>query len=189
MVAVSAPFGLRAVFHPSGQTRPVALYDGITSAYNTNIFQGQPVLLTTAGVLNPVAANNVAFQGAFDGVEFTDVQGRRRVSNFWPANTVGTEIIAYYYSDPDLVYEVQADGSLAATSVGDQANFSNFAAGSTVTGQAATTISATLAGAGNQGQVRILGRSLRADNIWGDAFTVVQVQVSRHQFVNPQTAI
>jgi hypothetical protein len=44
-------------------------------------------------------------------------------------------------------------------------------------------ISTTLAGSGAVGDMRIIGLTPAVDNDWGDAFTVVQVQVSRSQFV------
>ena len=43
MSATSAPFGMRPSFHPSGLDRAVALADGITSGYASNILKGQPV--------------------------------------------------------------------------------------------------------------------------------------------------
>ena len=43
MSATSAPFGLRPAFHPSGLDRAQALANGIPSAFNTDIFKGQPV--------------------------------------------------------------------------------------------------------------------------------------------------
>ena len=86
MSSTSAPFGLRPAFHPSGLDRAVALADGIVSGYGSDILKGQPVLLTTAGKLNPATTGD-AFQGAFAGTEWTDTTGRRRVSNYWPAST------------------------------------------------------------------------------------------------------
>jgi hypothetical protein len=44
-------------------------------------------------------------------------------------------------------------------------------------------ISTSLVGSGNVGDLRIIGLSNGVDNAWGDAFTVVQVQVARSQFV------
>jgi hypothetical protein len=108
MSATSAPFGLRPAFHPSGLDRAIALADGIASAYNTDILKGQPVKLNTSGNI-VVAAAGDAFQGAFAGVEWTDTTGRRRVSNYWPANTAYQtgSCVTYYYSDPNIVYEIQ----------------------------------------------------------------------------------
>jgi hypothetical protein len=190
MSATSTPFGLRPSFHPSGLDRAVALADGIASGYNTGILKGQPVALNTSG--NIVAATaGAAFQGAFAGHEWTDIDGRRRISNQWTANqtyVTGSQV-TYYYSDPNIVYDIQANGSLAQTSIGDQANFASITAGSTTTGLSQCMISTSLVGSGNVGDLRIIGLSNGVDNAWGDAFTVVQVQVARSQYVATVNAI
>lgn len=190
MSATNTPFGLRPSFHPSGLDRAVALANGIASGYNTGILKGQPVALNTSGNIIAATAGS-AFQGAFAGHEYTDLTGRRQISNQWIANTAyqtGSEV-TYYYSDPAIVYDIQADGSLAQTSIGDQANFTNIAAGSTTTGLSQCTISSSLVGAGNVGDLRIIGLFNGVDNAWGDAYTVVQVQVARSQFVATVNAI
>ena len=190
MSSINAPFGLRPSFHPSGLDRAVALANGIASGYNTGILKGQPVALNTSGNIITATAGS-AFQGAFAGHEYTDLTGRRLVSNQWIANTAyqtGSQV-TYYYSDPAIVYDIQADGSLAQTSVGDQANFTNVSAGSTTTGLSQCTISTTLAGTSAVGDLRIIGLSNGVDNAWGDAYTVVQVQVSRSQYVATINAI
>ena len=189
MSATNAPFGLRPAFFPTGLERAQALSGGITSGYSSNILKGQAVKYdSAAGVILPVAGTE-AFAGAFAGVEWTDTTGRRRVSNYWPAGTTGTEIVAYFYNDPLIVYEIQADGSVAQTSVGMQADLSNLAAGSNVTGLSQCTMSSTIKTQGNQGQLRIVDLGRGVDNAWGDAYTVVRVQIANHQFVYPQTAI
>jgi hypothetical protein len=190
MSSTNAPFGLRPSFHPTGLDRAVALTDGIASAYSSNILKGQPVALNTSGVLIAATAGS-AYQGAFAGVQFTDTTGRVRVSNFWPASTayIAGSCIAYYYSDPNIVYDIQADGSLAQTSIGDQANFSAITAGSSTTGLSQCTMSSSLVGSGAVGDLRIINLSPGVDNAWGDAYTVVQVQVSRSQYVATINAI
>jgi hypothetical protein len=50
-------------------------------------------------------------------------------------------------------------------------------------------ISTSLAGSGSVGDLRIIGLSNGVDNAWGDAYTVVQVQVSRSQYVATINAI
>jgi len=184
MSATSAPFGMRPSFHPTGLDRAVALVDGIASAYSSNILKGQPVALDTNGNII-IATAGSAYQGAFSGVSWTDTTGRFRVSNYWPANTayVTGSCTVYYYSDPNIVYDIQANGSLAQTSIGDQANFASATAGSTTTGLSACMISTSLAGSGAVGDMRIIGLTPAVDNAWGDAYTVVQVQVSRSQYV------
>lgn len=183
MSATSAPFGLRPAFHPSGLDRAQALAGGIVSAYGSAILKGQPVKYVTGGTIQPAAAGD-AFVGAFAGVQWTDTTGRARVSNYWPANTAyqaGT-CVAYFYADQNIVYEIQADGSLAQSSVGDEADLSNTTAGSTTTGLSACTLSTTLAGAGNVAQCRILDIAPYPGNDWGDAYTIVRVNISKYQF-------
>jgi len=184
MSATSAPFGLRPAFHPSGLDRAQALAGGIASAFASEILKGQPVrYIAASGVIEPVTATNQAFSGAFAGVEFTDTTGRRRVSNFFPANTAYQtgSCVAYFYNDPNIIYEIQSTGSIAQTSVGLDMNFSNFAAGSTTTGLSQATLTATVLGTGVQGQVQVLDIAPYPDNDWGDAFTIVRVQVARRQ--------
>jgi hypothetical protein len=191
MSAISAPFGLRPVFHPSGVIRPRALAGGINSTFGTTILSNQPVLLSTSGLLNPVTANNVDFVGVFAGVEYTLSGGTRRVvDNKWIAGTAYDtgSLVAYFYDDPAIVYEIQADGPVAQTGIGDQTNLSNFAAGSTLTGLSQATASASLVGATVQGQLRIIDKGLAIDNDWGNAFTVLRVQIARHQYVANKVA-
>lgn len=184
MSATSAPFGLRPAFHPSGLDRAQALANGIPSGYSSDILKGQPVLYVAgSGVIEPVNATGDAVSGAFAGVEWTDTTGRRRVSNYWPANTAYQtgSCVAYFYNDPNIVYEIQAAGSIAQTSIGLDANFSNFAAGSNVTGLSQATLNASVLATGVQGQVQILDIAPYPDNDWGDNFTIVRVQVARRQ--------
>ena len=190
MSSSNAPFGLRPSFHPSGLDRAVAMPNGIASGYSSGILKGQPVALNTSGNIIAATAGS-AYQGAFAGHEWTDSTGRRQISNQWTANTAyqtGSEV-TYYYSDPNIVYDIQADGSLAQAAIGDQANFTNITAGSTTTGLSQCTISSSLVGAGSVGDMRIIGLTPAVDNAWGDAYTVVQVQVSRSQFVATVNAI
>jgi len=184
MSATSAPFGLRPAFHPSGLDRAQALANGIPSAYSSDILKGQAVLYVAGtGVIEPVNATSDPLSGAFAGVEWTDTTGRRRVSNYWPANTAYQtgSCVAYFYNDPNIVYEIQADGSVAQTALGLDANLSNFAAGSNVTGLSQATMVATPLSTGAQGQVQILDIAPYPDNNWGDAYTIVRVQVARRQ--------
>lgn len=189
MPAASAPFGFRPAYSPTGFDR--AKRYPIAAAYATAILKGQPVILATNGTITAGTAA-ADLLGIFAGCEYVDATGKPNVSPNWPAAQAvltGTTPFAWVYDDPENVYEVQADGSLAATSVGDQADVSNAAAGSTVTGQSQATLSATLAGAGVQAQFRIVGLALNQDNAWGDLFTVVQVKIARHQFVANKVAV
>jgi len=191
MSASLAAFGLRPAFHPSGLDRAQALAGGITSGYSSNILKGQAVkYIAGSGVIQPVTSTE-AFSGAFAGVEWTDTTGRRRVSNYWPANTAYTtgSCVAYFYNDPNIVYEIQSDGSISQSAVGECANLSNLAAGSSTTGLSQSTVSATIQATFVQGQVRIVDLAPIPGNAWGDSYTIVRVTVANTQFVYPNPGI
>ena len=197
MSATSAPFGLRPAFHPSGLDRAQALAGGIPSAFATDILKGQPVRYQTTaiggtlGTITP-ATTSGAWVGAFAGVQWTDTTGRARVSNYWPANTAYTagSCVAYFYNDQNIVYEIQADGSMAQTSIGNEFNFTNVTAGSTTTGLSQATLgSATAVGSGVQGQMRVVDVAPYPGTDWGDAYTIVRVVCANSQFFGAVTAI
>lgn len=195
MSATNAPFGLRPAYFPTGLERAQALTNGIASGYGSNILKNQPVVYGstanggTLGTIIPAAATG-AVTGAFAGVEWTDTTGRRRVSNYWPASTSGTNIVAYFYNDLNIVYEIQTDATIAQTSIGNEYNFSNITAGSTTTGLSACTLGvSTAAGAGNQAQLRVVDIAAYPDNAWGDAYVIVRVQIANSQFYGATTAI
>ena len=191
MSATSAPFGLRPAFHPSGLDRAQALAGGIASTYAANILKGQAIKYVSGAGVIEVVTGTEAFSGAFAGVEWTDVTGRRRVSNFWPTGTAYQtgSCVAYFYNDPNIVYEIQTDATVAQTTIGNEANLSNLAAGSTSTGLSQGTLSASMVGQGVQGQMRVVDLAPYADNAWGDPFVIVRATVAETQFVAPSVAI
>jgi len=210
MSATNAPFGLRPAYHPSGLDRAQALANGIQSGLAINILKGQPVSYVTAAVLtatglssiangtivasatpgNSAASSGYQVVGAFAGVEWTDTTGRRRVSNYWPTGTSGTAIVAYFYNDEKIVYEIQADGAMAQTTIGGEYNFSNITNGSTTTGLSQATL-ASASGQANaaQGQMRVVDLAPYPDNAWGDAYTIVRVTLPYVQLVAATTAV
>lgn len=206
------PYGLIPTAHESGIVRPAfgsggaQPYGGynIASGYANNIFQGSPIQIDSqtptsniilapalgASVATPTAVNKVL--GSFQGVEFTLATGRRTVSNFWPASTVpfaNSQTVAWITRDPRIRYEIQANGSVPATSMG---NLASITANGTTNGNATTGFStvgldvATLTFPGGTNptflnQLRIVGFSQRIDNLPGDAFTQVVVEIALHQ--------
>lgn len=179
MSSTAAPFGLKPVYHPSGEIRPFTT--SILAAYSTHIFQYSPVKLA-AGVLNLAAATDRAI-GSFVGVQYTDATGRRVFSNWWTGDANATDVMAWYTQDPWTVYEIQGTGSIAQDDIGEQADWStnDTNSGSTVTGLSNVSLGTPAAGASNG--LRIIGIAQGPDNAWGDAFTIVQVQISEHQNV------
>ena len=192
MSATSAPFGLRPAFHPSGLDRAQALANGITSGYASNILKGQPVQYSAGAGVIIIATVGAIWSGAFAGVEWTDTTGRRRISNYWPAQTAfqAGSCVAYFYNDQNIVYEIQSDATIAQTSLGNEYNFSNIAAGSATTGLSQCTLGvSTAVGNGNPGDMRVVDIAPYVDNAWGDAYVIVRVVNSRSQFFGTVNAI
>lgn len=106
---VSAPYGLKPVNLIGGQvyagsTRQIP----IASGYATSIFNGDVVKLSSDGVLvketGTTTANPV---GVFVGVSYTDpVLKYKLFSQYFPANTVASDIVAYVVDDPDALFKV-----------------------------------------------------------------------------------
>ena len=189
-MTVNAPFGLRPVYSPSGVVRPTAFT--IASGYAQNLFQNQPVRIApttgggeTEGTL-VAAAVGAPFIGVFQGVEFTDGDLRRRVSNRWLASTAATEIVAYATLDPTIVYEVQSDAALAVADIGKQYNLTAIS-GNTTTGLSTQALGVSTAAA--NASVRLIGITPGPDNAFGDTYVIAQVQISEHQFVADVAAI
>jgi hypothetical protein len=156
----------------------------MTDNYVNNILQYQPVKIS-AGVVVPAAAGD-PFVGTFMGVEFTDSDGRRRVSNKWVGGNIGTDITAYITLDPLIVYQIQSNAAVTVDDIGEQFNFGSITAGSLTTGlsQAVLDVSSSAANA----QMRLIGITPGPDNAFGDTYVVCQVEISEHQNVADRAA-
>lgn len=193
MSSTSTPFGMNPIRHLNGKFIPAprAIPGGIASGYNTNIFYGSPVILNTNGtiVIGTTAADIYGVFAGFQSVP-TSTSLMTPQKN-WVANStyVTGTMVAYVWDDPNIIYDIQSNGSIAATALGDQADFVNPGTGNTTTGQSTAQISSTLSGAGVQGQLRIVGIDSDINNDWGDAFTKVEVMIARHQYVANKVAI
>lgn len=187
MSATASPFGFRPSYHPTGLDRPSKYL--VTGAYGTAMYKGQPCILSTNGtVVSGTAAADLL--GIIAGFEYVDATGKPTVSTFWPAGQTiltGTQAIAWVYDNQQIVYEVQSDGSIPQTAIGDQADVSNV--GNNSLSLSSCTLSATLSGATVQAQFRIVGFGQQVDNAAGDAFTIVQVQLARSQYVSNKVAV
>ena len=185
MSSVSQPFGLRPKYHGSGGLiRPTPGPYTITTGYSSNILQNQPVKIipssTGEGTLAAAAIGD-HFIGTFQGVEWTDTDGRRNYSNKWTANVAGSDIVAYVTEDPNIIYEIQSNAALTVADIGKQYNFTAITAGSAVTGLSALMLD--VASVDTNASLQVMNISPAPDNAWGDTYVIVQVRISEHQFV------
>ena len=184
MSSVSQPFGLRPSYSPSGVVRPTAFT--IENGYAANIYQNQPVRIapsTGAGEVEGTlvaAAVGAAFIGTFQGVEWTDSDGRRRVSNKWTASQYATEVVAYSTLDSTIIYEIQTNATLTVASIGKQYNLTAIS-GNTTTGLSSQMLDTGTSAA--NASLRVIGITPGPNNAWGDDYVIVQVQISEHQNV------
>jgi len=192
MSATLAPFGLKPVYHPSGLVRSL----NYTGAYDTNavFYSGTAVSLNNAGSASTLAVasntptSNQRLAGVFGGVEYTDASGRRTVSKwFGPALGTATDVVMWVFMDPEIVYEIQATGSIASSAVGQEHNLLNNSSGEIIgnggLGTSTASLSPTNVAAGVQAQLQIVGLGREITNAWGDANTIVQVKIANNRFV------
>lgn len=187
MTATNQPFGFRPVTHPSGVTRLTTYIDGIQSGLGSSIYIGQPVKIAS-GLITPVTATSDPIDGIFGGCEYFDAQGNKRGGYFPSGATYLTgTMYASIINTEAAILEVQADGSVSATSRLTEVNTSNFAANNGL-GQSSATVTAASVGSAQQGQWLILDVSPQQNNAWGDAYTVLRVKLARGylEAVNPQ---
>ena len=214
------PFGLKPAYHPSGLDRATqfvgtnSFQAATDNTYNApyglttgqSFYQYQPVAINTSGQLIPsptLAATGRMF-GVFDGVEFTDSQGRRSVAK-WASKTTldaSTQIIFWLFSDPALVYEAQCNGSVATSAIGREYDFdatnpatSGTSIGNGGAGFSTTALAASPVSTGAQGQVKVVGLGRETafpagqTNAWADTYTIVQVQIANSQIVAPAISV
>ena len=215
------PFGLKPAYHPSGLDRATPFAG--TNSYVTGtpnfsapyslsagqaFYQYQPVAVVSGtGALTFASSTTDRLIGSFDGVEFTDSQGRRSVAKWISKEALdaSTQIVFWIFSDPALVYEIQATGPITTANIGRDFNFSASVGYSPQYGQTIGTsggagfstcaLNPTPVANGAQGQVKVvgLGREVAFPtgelNAWGDANTIVQVQIANSQLVAPSISV
>lgn len=190
--SIEAPYGLIPINLIGGQpfagsTRLIP----IASAYDTAIFYGDVVTLSSDGVLVKDAGTATAIPvGVFLGCSYTDPTFGKVFRQYYPADTVASDIEAYVLDDPDALFKVAIvsgttviDG-VARTVVGNNSSLVQNA-GSTATGNSAVAISSTTATT-NTLPVRIIDLIPETRNASGE-FTeaVVKWNAGMHLYENP----
>jgi hypothetical protein len=146
---------------------------------------GSPVGYIADGTIALAAAGGTLVTGAagaFQGVEYTPANGRRVVSNYWPASQVATEIVAYLTTDPWIVYEIQANATLTRAAIGGCYDWSTNNSAAVDTGSGLSTVTLDVASAANPAGLQVVGLTVSALNDWGDTFPIVNVLINEQQF-------
>lgn len=182
MANVNAPFGFRAV-----QTDNGAAYNGTITKYyiaasdsSGAIFPGDPVIVDgssdstgmIASVTKATAGSNGYTTGVvayFDHQTTTDLDYR----------AASTARYVYVYDDPDMLFEIQADGTNAVTDVSNTVDFSFGLGGNTATALSGAVLVSTNVGTGTQLKIEKFSNVI--DNDISSAYPKFFVRFALHE--------
>ena len=197
MASSATPYGLKAVNLIGGQpyagsTRQIK----IASGYGTNIFNGSVVSIVAGGTIEIVTTNGdnstpfpAGTIGIFVGCRYTDPSTSQLTFNqYWPTGTVASDAMAYIVDDPDVVFQIQADGAVTQADLGQNTHLAavqSTSTGSTTTGNstsAATSTTNTTSG----WAFRIVDFVDAPGSSIGDAYTdlLVKFNPDSHSYLN-----
>ena len=197
MASSATPYGLKAVNLIGGQpyagsTRQIK----IASGYGTNIYNGSIVSIVAGGTIEIVTTNgdnSTGFPagtiGIFVGCRYTDPSTSQLTFNqYWPTGTVASDAMAYIVDDPDVVFQIQADGAVTQADLGQNTHLAavqSTSTGSTTTGNstsAATSTTNTTSG----WAFRIVDFVDAPGSSIGDAYTdlLVKFNPDSHSYLN-----
>ena len=160
----------------------------IASGYGTAIFYGDFVKLVAAGTVEKSAITTSVVAGTvgiFVGCSYTDPSTNQLTFNQqFPASTAASDIMAYVVDDPDLVFRMQGDGSIAQTGLGNNVSLVS-TAGSTSIGRSKNAVDGSTIATTNTLPVKIIEFVEGPDSAVGDSFTdVIVVFNAGHQLTN-----
>ena len=178
MANLNTPFGFRAIRHINNSDFSYNQYT-IASGYAANIFTGDAVVLSSGTIQKAAGADTTAsttIQGIFAGCQYNlPGSNKPQFSSYWPSGQVATNIIAYVYDDPGIVYAVQCDSTAVTQSVvGSQFDFYT-GTGSTTYGQSGDYLYAAGTTGATKGW-RVLAVSNDGVNVLG-AYAVLEVNL------------
>ena len=186
MANQDAAFGMRPVARvggtpfTGGQTRY-----RIAANYGTAIFQGDMVMQVTGGGVEIHAdGGTVPIVGVFNGCTYTDpTSGEVTFSNYYPASTNASDIIAFIIDDPMVVFEIQADAAFPIADLLGNFDVVYTSAGSTVTGISGAELKVTDGGTATTLPLKAIDISQDPENSdVSSANTNVKVVIGNHIF-------
>ena len=163
MATTAAPYGLKPVKRADGMP-----YAGATSQYlidpageGTNLFYGQVVHIGADGYIAlstatgadattnalPTGTTLTGSLGVFVGCEYVNSSGQTVQAQYYPSGTAnGGAIKAYVVDDPNVLFQVQADGAMDQSDIGANTFFAaaqSTSTGNTSTGNSTSAVDAT----------------------------------------------
>ncbi len=186
MAATATPYGLRAVNHLggtpyAGSTRMYPIGTGLAQ----NIYYGDVVNVLATGLLNQTQVTGAAAApfpagtvGIFVGCTYTDPGSNQVVfRQNWPTGTVTADAVAYVIDDPAVIFQVQANATVAAAALGSCCSViaQTTATGNLTSGNSTTAVNAATISV-NQDAFKIVDFVDSPTSTVGDAFTDLLVK-------------
>ena len=187
MAATATPMGAEPVgtLSASGSFSGKVRHIKSASGYAANIFYGDFVKMVAAGVVEKdTGTTTLTPVGVFMGCAYTDPGTKQMTfSQMWPTGTVASDAVAYVIDDPDAVFKMQGDASLAQTDLGNNVAVVQ-TAGSTDIGRSKNALDSSTAATTATLPLRIVEFVNGPDSAVGDAFTdaLVFFNFGDHQY-------
>lgn len=160
MALTAAPYGLKPVNRVDGMPYAGAVQEFLIdpAGEGTNLFYGQVVIIGADGYIalstatgadlttNNLGGSSVGAIGVFVGCEYTNAQGQRIWSQYYPSGTTGV-VNCKVITDPNVVFQGQLDGSGEQTVLGTNTFFAavqSTSTGSTQNGNSTTALESTV---------------------------------------------
>ena len=156
----------------SGSFTGKVVHIKIASAYATAIFYGDFVKLVTAGTIEKDTGTAALTSiGIFLGCKYTDSSTSQMTFNqTFPADMAASDTAAYVLIDPDVLFKMQGDATIAQTGLG--ANFSVIqTAGSTTIGRSKNACDASTVATTNTFPIRLVDFVDGPKSTVGDTYT------------------
>jgi len=193
MPSSATPYGARPVgtISSSGSFSAKVRHYQIASAYGTNIFFGDFVKLVTAGTVEKDAGTTTATPiGIFMGCTYTDPNtSQKTFAQMWTASVAASDAYAYVIDDPDVIFEMQCDGSAAQTTLGSNVAITQ-TAGTTTIGTSKNTVDISTSAATTATlPLRIVDVVQTPNNAWADSYTDIVVKFNAGHLMDNTTGI
>ena len=149
----------------------------IASAYDTAIFYGDFVKLVAAGTVEKdEGTTSMTPVGIFVGCKYTDPNSKNLTFNQqWVADTSASDAVAYVMDDPNILFQMQCDGTAAQTVLGSNCAVVQ-TAGSTSIGTSKNAVDISTTATTNTLPLRIIDFVDGPNSAVGDSYTDVIVK-------------
>jgi hypothetical protein len=182
MANVDKAFGLRPLGNLSATGAQKQYGYLIEDNYSTTLYQGDLVTIVGGYIVKFLPATHAAALGVFNGCNYVNpTTGKPTWSNVYTQTNITSGVItADIIDDPMQLFIIQADGSIAQTDIGKNADVMG-TGGSTTTGVSSMELNtATIADTAAL-NLKIVGLYDAPGNSFG-AFAVVVVKINEHLY-------